>query len=261
VPTRIARLDEGRYDAVVLAAAGLRRLGLGARIASLLPLGPFLPAVAQGAMAIQVRADDPATLGWVRPLEHAATRIATGAERALLAALEGGCQVPVGALGEVVDASSAARRGLLARRPAHGERPARRRSGGARATGRETRRGSAGRGGAAILAEDAMSAVAKSPAPGVAVTRAEPANACFPAARARPRGRLARTRIRAADELLADALVRLELRLGHFTSAQAAAAAVHRVAAPPWRVAAVGPGTAAEPQAGGPVHRAGGARA
>jgi hydroxymethylbilane synthase len=103
VPTRIQRMLEGRYDAIVLAAAGVRRLGLLAHVVESLPLERFLPAVAQGAMAIEVRATDADTLRWVAPLDHPATRAAVSAERALLAKLEGGCQVPVGALGELVD--------------------------------------------------------------------------------------------------------------------------------------------------------------
>jgi len=97
VPTRLARLAEGRYDALLLAAAGLVRLGLASEITERLPLGPFLPAVAQGAMAIELRAGDAATRAALAPLDHPPTRAATAAERALLARLEGGCSVPVGA--------------------------------------------------------------------------------------------------------------------------------------------------------------------
>jgi hydroxymethylbilane synthase len=101
VPTRIERLLEGRYDAIVVAAAGVVRLGLTGHLRERLSLDRFLPAVAQGAMAIQTRERDERVLAWVRPLDHAATRVATAAERSLLARLEGGCQIPVGALGEV----------------------------------------------------------------------------------------------------------------------------------------------------------------
>jgi len=103
VPTRIERMLEGRYDAIVLAAAGVRRLGLVEHLRETLGLDRFLPAVAQGAMAIQVREGDRSTLDWVRPLDHAPTRAATAAERALLAELEGGCQIPVGALAELAE--------------------------------------------------------------------------------------------------------------------------------------------------------------
>jgi len=98
VPTRVQRLDEGRFDAIVLAAAGIKRLGLAGRISEYLPLDRVLPAVSQGAVAVEVRAGDDAVLAHVRRLDDAATRAATAAERALLRRLEGGCQVPVGAL-------------------------------------------------------------------------------------------------------------------------------------------------------------------
>jgi len=98
VPTRIERLLAGRYDAIVLAAAGVARLGLVEHLRERLSLERFLPAVSQGAMAVQVRDEDARTRSWVAPLDHAATRAATTAERALLGRLEGGCQIPVGAL-------------------------------------------------------------------------------------------------------------------------------------------------------------------
>jgi hydroxymethylbilane synthase len=103
VPTRIERLKEGRYDAVVLAAAGVKRLGLEARISSYLPFDRFLPAVSQGAIGVQIRASDSEIAEWIRMLEDRATRVATTAERALLRALEGGCHVPVGAFAELRD--------------------------------------------------------------------------------------------------------------------------------------------------------------
>ncbi|MFH1763346.1 MAG: hydroxymethylbilane synthase, partial [Gemmatimonadota bacterium] len=101
VPTRIRKLDEGGYDAIVLAAAGVKRLGLAHRVSAYLPFDFFLPAVSQGAIGVQIRADDLDVAGWVGPLEHAPTRAATTAERALLRRLEGGCQVPVGAFAEL----------------------------------------------------------------------------------------------------------------------------------------------------------------
>ena len=100
VPTRVQRLREGRYDAIVLAAAGVKRLRLDGNISSYLPLSKVLPAVAQGAVAVQVRASDARTREWVARLDHPATRVATAAERAFLRRLEGGCQIPVGALAE-----------------------------------------------------------------------------------------------------------------------------------------------------------------
>jgi hydroxymethylbilane synthase len=101
VPTRIRKLDEGEYDAIILATAGLKRLGLADRISQLLPTDIFPNAAAQGAIAICARADDPETLRWLRPLEHTPTRIAVEAERAMLGRLEGGCQVPLGVLATV----------------------------------------------------------------------------------------------------------------------------------------------------------------
>ncbi len=89
------------YDAIVLAAAGVKRLGLAHRVSAYLPFDFFLPAVSQGAIGVQIRADDLDVAGWVGALEHAPTRAATAAERALLRRLEGGCQVPVGAFAEL----------------------------------------------------------------------------------------------------------------------------------------------------------------
>jgi len=103
VPTRIDRLDAGDFDAIVLAAAGVKRLGLEGRVGAFLPPARFPPAVGQGAIALQVRADDHATLRRARLLDDAATRRAVSAERALLRRLEGGCQVPVGALATELD--------------------------------------------------------------------------------------------------------------------------------------------------------------
>jgi len=98
VDTRLRKLDQGDYDAIVLAAAGLKRLGLEDRIRELLPLSIMCPAVGQGALAIETRAhqEDDEAFELVRKLDHAESRIAITAERALLAALEGGCQVPIG---------------------------------------------------------------------------------------------------------------------------------------------------------------------
>ena len=94
--TRLRKLDEGRYHAILLAAAGLRRLGWADRIAELLPPGRMIPAVGQGALAVGTRAEGPA-LAICRALDHAPTRAAVTAERAFLAGLGGGCQVPIGA--------------------------------------------------------------------------------------------------------------------------------------------------------------------
>jgi hydroxymethylbilane synthase len=96
VPTRVARLDDGAYDAIILAAAGLKRLGLADRISTFLSTATVPHAVAQGAVAVVTRGDDPNTNTVIAPLNHAPTRISVEAERALLRHLEGGCQIPLG---------------------------------------------------------------------------------------------------------------------------------------------------------------------
>jgi hydroxymethylbilane synthase len=98
VPTRLERLRRGDYDAVILAAAGLVRLGLAAEITEYLPPEEFPPAVSQGVIGLCARADDAPTRGWLEPLDDPGSRLAICAERALLKRIEGGCQVPVGAL-------------------------------------------------------------------------------------------------------------------------------------------------------------------
>ncbi|HZG53845.1 MAG TPA: hydroxymethylbilane synthase [Pyrinomonadaceae bacterium] len=97
VDTRLRKLDEGGYDAIILASAGLRRLGFERRINAALTHAEMLPAVGQGALGIETRANDPRTAALVSLLEHAPTRAACTAERALLFALGGGCQVPIAA--------------------------------------------------------------------------------------------------------------------------------------------------------------------
>jgi hydroxymethylbilane synthase len=99
--TRLGKVAEAQYDAVILALAGMQRLGFTARIAQLLDPPDWLPAVGQGALGITSRADDARTRAIVSQLEHTHTRAAVTAERALLAALEGGCQIPIGALATV----------------------------------------------------------------------------------------------------------------------------------------------------------------
>lgn len=98
VPTRLRAVDEGRADAVVLAVAGLRRLGLGDRITEILDPDVLLPAAAQGALAVQIRTDDAVTADAVAVLEDPRTRAEVTAERACLRTLQAGCQAPVGAL-------------------------------------------------------------------------------------------------------------------------------------------------------------------
>jgi len=94
--TRVRKLDEGQYRAIVLAAAGLTRLGWAHRIAEILPPEVMCPAVGQGALAVETRQEGEAR-DICAALDHAATRAAVTAERAVLAALGGGCQVPIGA--------------------------------------------------------------------------------------------------------------------------------------------------------------------
>ena len=102
VETRLRRLREGEFDGLILAAAGLDRLGIDVPPAARLPFEIMLPAPAQGALALQVRADDTALLDALEPLDHRPTRVAVEAERALLREIGGGCLAPLGALGEVV---------------------------------------------------------------------------------------------------------------------------------------------------------------
>jgi hydroxymethylbilane synthase len=97
VGTRLAKLDAGHYDAIVLACAGLERLDLAARIRSRLAAPDWLPAPGQAAVAIEARADQPQTLALLAALDDADTRLETGAERAMNQALGGSCTVPVGA--------------------------------------------------------------------------------------------------------------------------------------------------------------------
>lgn len=95
VGTRLAKLDAGEYDAIILAAAGLTRLGLGERIRELLPPELSLPAGGQGAVGIELRCDDATTAALLHPLACASTTHRVTAERALNRRLHGGCQVPI----------------------------------------------------------------------------------------------------------------------------------------------------------------------
>lgn len=97
VDTRLKKLDEKSYDGLILAAAGLERLGLEERIAEVLEPNAMCPAVGQGAIGIQLRANDKTMHEIIAPLGHAETRTTVTAERTLLAVLGGGCQVPLGA--------------------------------------------------------------------------------------------------------------------------------------------------------------------
>lgn len=98
VDTRLRKLDEGAYDALVLAAAGLRRLGLGERISAMIPVDICIPAPGQGAIAIEIREEDAKTRRAVEALNDESTAIALEAERTLVSALGGGCQLPLGGI-------------------------------------------------------------------------------------------------------------------------------------------------------------------
>lgn len=100
VDTRLRKLEEGAYDAIILAAAGLRRLGRNHVIREILPLEQMCPAAGQGALAIEIRRNNRAAQQQVAFLDHAETRATTHCERALLRALGGGCQVPIGVYAE-----------------------------------------------------------------------------------------------------------------------------------------------------------------
>lgn len=101
VDTRLRKLDEGLYDAIILAAAGLERLGHGDRITALIPPDVCLPAVGQGALAIEARTADDKVRSMLEFLNDLPTKQSTDAERAFLGLLEGGCQVPIGVHADV----------------------------------------------------------------------------------------------------------------------------------------------------------------
>lgn len=101
VDTRLRKLDAGDVDALILACAGLRRLGLSDRITTPLSVDECVPAPGQGIIAIEVRADDSRTQALVAALNHAPSRTALAAEQAVVAALGGGCQLPLGVLAEL----------------------------------------------------------------------------------------------------------------------------------------------------------------
>lgn len=95
--TRLRKLDEGRFHAIILAAAGLKRLGLEKRITEILPFEISLPAIGQGAVGVECRIDDEFINKVIAPLDHPETAVCVKAERAFLKKLEGGCQVPIAA--------------------------------------------------------------------------------------------------------------------------------------------------------------------
>jgi len=113
VDTRLRKVEEGQVDAAILAAAGLARLGYLERAAELLDTDAMLPAIGQGALTLEARADDTEAIEMASALDHRETRLATAAERAFLARLGGGCRLPMAALG-VAEGDSLRLRGLIA---------------------------------------------------------------------------------------------------------------------------------------------------
>ena len=103
VNTRLAKLDAGEYDAIVLAASGLKRLGLSSRIRSIITAEESLPAVGQGALGIECRVDDQRVHRLIEPLRHQPSQTRVSAERALSGRLQGSCQIPLGAYALIED--------------------------------------------------------------------------------------------------------------------------------------------------------------
>ncbi len=103
VNTRLAKLDEGNYDAIILASAGLKRLGFESRITQSIPTDKSLPAVGQGAIGIECRIDDERINALIAPLNHHDTFLRVRAERAMNTRLNGGCQVPIAGFAELSD--------------------------------------------------------------------------------------------------------------------------------------------------------------
>jgi len=114
VNTRLKKLDDGEYDAIILAAAGLKRLGFQDRIKHEIDTTDSLPAVGQGAVGIECRIDDKRVNALIAPLNHEETAIRVRAERAMNTRLEGGCQVPIGGYSEI-DYGVIVLRGLVGR--------------------------------------------------------------------------------------------------------------------------------------------------
>ncbi|MCS6816042.1 MAG: hydroxymethylbilane synthase [Blastocatellia bacterium] len=116
VDTRLRKLDAGQYEAIVLAVAGLVRLGLEERIAERIPTEVMIPAIGQGAIVVETRVEDEGMNALLRPLDHPPTRAATTAERAFLQRLGGGCHVPIAAHAEPLpdDPSRLILRGMIA---------------------------------------------------------------------------------------------------------------------------------------------------
>jgi len=114
VDTRLRRLDEGRFDAIVLASAGINRMGWRERVTEFFPASFLIPAIGQGAICIECRRDDHELLDMIRPLDHRETSLAIRAERAFLRRLEGGCQVPMGAHARFINGTTLEIEGFVA---------------------------------------------------------------------------------------------------------------------------------------------------
>ena len=111
--TRLRKLDEGQYDAIILAVAGLKRLDMAERIQQVVPADVSLHAVGQGALGIECRSGDEDILAVIKTLEHAPTAQRCYAERAFLRELEGGCQVPIG-VNTVIEGDTLTLTGIVA---------------------------------------------------------------------------------------------------------------------------------------------------
>ncbi|MBI1174420.1 MAG: hydroxymethylbilane synthase [Sideroxydans sp.] len=114
VQTRLRKLDEGQYAAIILAASGLKRLGLGARIRNIISSDDSLPAVGQGALGIECRADRADLVDLLAPLYHSDSATCVLAERAMSRALQGSCQVPLGGFAEIMGDGKLRMRGFVA---------------------------------------------------------------------------------------------------------------------------------------------------
>lgn len=114
VGTRLAKLDAGEYDAIILATSGLQRLGLDERIRHEIDIDICLPAVTQGTLGIEYFSDDKNTLEIIKELNHPESEIRTKTERAMNNHLEGGCQVPIGAFAEIINNKQIKLMGLVA---------------------------------------------------------------------------------------------------------------------------------------------------
>ncbi len=112
--TRLKKLDQGDFDAIILACAGLKRLGLAQRISSFIPVEEMLPAIGQGCLGIEFRSSDEETREILSSLHHEDTAVCVNCERAFLERLEGGCQVPIGALAELSSEGTLSVTGLVA---------------------------------------------------------------------------------------------------------------------------------------------------